>query len=45
MQNFAQTHVEGIYSFKVRREIMKDIKNDTLGNMGAFQKPLLTFQN
>lgn len=44
-QNFPQTHVEGIHSFKVRREIMKDTKNDTLGNMGTFQKPLLTFQN
>ena len=24
---------------------MKDNKNDTLGNMATFQKPLLTFQN
>ena len=43
MQSIPQTNVGSIYSFKVRIEIMKDTKNDFLGNMRTFQKPLLTF--
>ena len=38
-------HMWEVYSFKVRREITKVTKNDFLGNMDTFQKPLSTFQN